>query len=246
MVAQTGSHILLVEDDIDHAECIADYLTARDFKVTTCHRGDEAVELIGSLNPDIVLLDGMLPGMDGLDVCKTVRATFTNPIIMITARDEEIDEVLGLEMGADDYITKPVRARVLLARIRGLLRREDKSRSEDKAKQQLVDELASNGVLKFNGLVISEQTRSVILDGESIKVSSNEFDVLWFLANKAGQVVSRKELVSHFRGFDYDGFDRSIDLRISRLRKKLKDDPSEPFRIKTIWGKGYLFANDVW
>ena len=246
MVAQTGSHILLVEDDIDLAEWIADYLTARDFKVTTCHRGDEAVELIGSLNPDIVLLDGMLPGMDGLDVCKTVRATFTNPIIMITARDEEIDEVLGLEMGADDYITKPVRARVLLARIRGLLRREDKSRSEDKAKQQLVDELASNGVLKFNGLVISEQTRSVILDGESIKVSSNEFDVLWFLANKAGQVVSRKELVSHFRGFDYDGFDRSIDLRISRLRKKLKDDPSEPFRIKTIWGKGYLFANDVW
>ena len=246
MVAQTGSHILLVEDDIDLAEWIADYLTARDFKVTTCHRGDEAVELIGSLNPDIVLLDGMLPGMDGLDVCKTVRATFTNPIIMITARDEEIDEVLGLEMGADDYITKPVRARVLLARIRGLLRREDKSRSEDKAKQQLVDELASNGVLKFNGLVISEQTRSVILDGESIKVSSNEFDVLWFLANKAGQVVSRKELVSHFRGFDYDGFDRSIDLRISRLRKKLKDDSSEPFRIKTIWGKGYLFANDVW
>ncbi|MCJ8294844.1 MAG: response regulator [Colwellia sp.] len=246
MVAQTGSHILLVEDDIDLAEWIADYLTARDFKVTTCHRGDEAVELIGSLNPDIVLLDGMLPGMDGLDVCKTVRATFANPIIMITARDEEIDEVLGLEMGADDYITKPVRARVLLARIRGLLRREDKSRLEGKAKQQLVDELASNGVLKFNGLVISEPARSVILDGESIKVSSNEFDVLWFLANKAGQVVSRKELVSHFRGFDYDGFDRSIDLRISRLRKKLKDDSSEPFRIKTIWGKGYLFANDVW
>lgn len=246
MVAQTGSHILLVEDDIDLAEWIADYLTARDFKVTTCHRGDEAVELIASLNPDIVLLDGMLPGMDGLDVCKTVRTTFANPIIMITARDEEIDEVLGLEMGADDYITKPVRARVLLARIRGLLRREDKSRTEGQANQLSADKLASKGVLKFSGLVISEQARSVSLDGELIKVSSNEFDVLWFLANKAGQVVSRKELVSHFRGFDYDGFDRSIDLRISRLRKKLKDDSSEPFRIKTIWGKGYLFANDVW
>ncbi|ALO34229.1 two-component system response regulator [Colwellia sp. MT41] len=244
MVAQTGSHILLVEDDIDLAHWIADYLIARDFKVTTCHRGDEAVALIGSLNPDIVLLDGMLPGMDGLDVCKTVRASFTNPIIMITARDEEIDEVLGLEMGADDYITKPVRARVLLARIRALLRREEKSRTANS--QLSVDELASNGVLKFSGLLISAQARSVILDGESIKLSSNEFDVLWFLASKAGQVVSRKELVSHFRGFDYDGFDRSIDLRISRLRKKLKDDSSEPFRIKTIWGKGYLFAKDVW
>jgi len=248
MVTQTGAHILLVEDDIDLAEWIADYLTAREFKLTTCHRGDEAVELISSLNPDIVLLDGMLPGMDGLDVCKAVRATFDNPIIMITARDEEIDEVLGLEMGADDYITKPVRARVLLARIRGLLRREDKSRAQDSSglNQLSADELESNGVLQFSGLVISEQARSVTLDGELIKVSSNEFDVLWFLANKAGQVVSRKELVSHFRGFDYDGFDRSIDLRISRLRKKLKDDSSEPFRIKTIWGKGYLFANDVW
>jgi len=245
MVAQTDSHILLVEDDIDLAEWIADYLMARDFKVTTCHRGDEAVNLISSLNPDIVLLDGMLPGMDGLDVCKTVRATFDNPIIMITARDEEIDEVLGLEMGADDYITKPVRARVLLARIRGLLRREEKSRVE-KNLQKSAEKHQANGVLKFNGLVISEQTRSVMLDEELIKVSSNEFDVLWFLASKAGQVVSRKELVSHFRGFDYDGFDRSIDLRISRLRKKLNDDSSEPFRIKTIWGKGYLFANDVW
>lgn len=248
MTAQSGAHILLVEDDIDLAEWIADYLMGRDFKVTTCHRGDEAVNLILSLNPDMVLLDGMLPGMDGLDVCKTVRVTFTNPIIMITARDEEIDEVLGLEMGADDYITKPVRARVLLARIRGLLRREDNSRTADNSgTHQLTDEqLEFKGVLKFSGLVISEQARSVTLDGELIKVSSNEFDVLWFLATKAGQVVSRKELVSHFRGFDYDGFDRSIDLRISRLRKKLKDDSSEPFRIKTIWGKGYLFANDVW
>lgn len=248
MLTNTGTHILLVEDDIDLAEWIADYLTARDFNVTTCHRGDEAVELINSLNPDLVLLDGMLPGLDGLDVCKTVRPTFENPIIMITARDEEIDEVLGLEMGADDYITKPVRARVLLARIRGLLRREEKSRVDDRdsSKQLTVDELESLGVLKFSGLVISEQARSVMLDGELIKVSSNEFDVLWFLANKAGQVVSRKELVSHFRGFDYDGFDRSIDLRISRLRKKLNDDSSEPYRIKTIWGKGYLFANDVW
>jgi len=241
METQSNAHILLVEDDIDLADWMADYLKAKEFNVTICHRGDEAVTLIQSLNPDLVLLDGMLPGLDGLDVCKAVRVSYFKPIIMITARDEEIDEVLGLEMGADDYITKPVRARVLLTRIRKLLQRQTISVQERDA--ALIKPV---GLLQFNGLEINEQARSVTLDGESIKISSNEFDVLWFLAGKAGQVVSRKELVSHLRGFDYDGFDRSIDLRISRLRKKLKDDPSEPFRIKTIWGKGYLFANDVW
>jgi two-component system response regulator RstA len=241
METQSNAHILLVEDDIDLADWMADYLKAKEFTVTICHRGDEAVELIHSLNPDLVLLDGMLPGMDGLDVCKTVRGSYFKPIIMITARDEEIDEVLGLEMGADDYITKPVRARVLLTRIRKLLQRQSISAQERDASINKPE-----GILQFNGLEINEQARSVTLDGESIKISSNEFDVLWFLAGKAGKVVSRKELVSHLRGFDYDGFDRSIDLRISRLRKKLKDDSSEPFRIKTIWGKGYLFANDVW
>ncbi len=241
METQSNAHILLVEDDIDLADWIADYLKAKEFKVTTCHRGDDAVELIQSLNPDIVLLDGMLPGMDGLDVCKTVRASYSNPIIMITARDEEIDEVLGLEMGADDYITKPVRARVLLTRIRKLLERQVISVQESDAATS-----KSEGLLQFNGLEINALARSVTLDGQLIKVSSNEFDVLWFIAERAGQIVSRKELVSHLRGFDYDGFDRSIDLRISRLRKKLGDDSSEPFRIKTVWGKGYLFAKDVW
>jgi len=197
------------------------------------------------------LLDGMLPGLDGLDVCKAVRTTFTNPIIMITARDDEIDEVLGLEMGADDYITKPVRARVLLARIRGQLRRQDELNEYVEAKAQsdvLIESAqeAKQGQLQFQGLVINEQARSVTLNEKLIKVSSNEFDVLWLLSKKAGQLVSREELVSELRGFDYDGFDRSIDLRISRLRKKLLDDATEPFRIKTIWGKGYLFAKDVW
>lgn len=248
MVGTTGAHILLVEDDVALAEWIADYLAAREFNVTTCHRGDEAVSLIQSLTPDIVLLDGMLPGMDGLDICKAVRPTFSNPIIMITARDEEIDEVLGLEMGADDYITKPVRARVLLARIRGFLRREEVIQEKVAASTTIenVVEKAPSSTLQLSGLSINALARSVTLDGEPIKISSNEFDVLWFLAQRAGQVVSREALVTHLRGFDYDGFDRSIDLRISRLRKKLKDDSAEPYRIKTIWGKGYLFANDGW
>lgn len=234
-------HLLLVEDDIELAQWISEYLTARQYTVTTCHRGDDAVELIKTLNPDCVLLDGMLPGMDGFDVCKTVRPDFINPIIMITARDEEIDEILGLEMGADDYITKPVRARVLLARIKGLLRQQERLVSPAQ-----LDTLNREQVLQFNGLIINAQNRSVILNSENIKLSSNEFDVLWFLAERAGEVVLREALVSHFRGFEYDGFDRSIDLRISRIRKKLHDDSTQPFRIKTIWGKGYLFATDQW
>lgn len=243
MTTQTLPHILLVEDDIPLAEWVADYLTARDFKVTTTGRGDDAVELIHQLNPDLVLLDGVLPGMDGLDVCKAVRPNFENPIIMLTARDEEIDEVLGLEMGADDYITKPVRARALLARIRVLLRRSDKINEIHNAVRQSTE---PSNRLQFNALIINLQSRSVTLDGESINLSSNEFDVLWLLAEKAGELVTREALVSNLRGFDYDGFDRSIDLRVSRLRKKLNDNSSEPYRIKTIWGKGYLFAKDVW
>jgi DNA-binding response OmpR family regulator len=243
MTTDALPHILLVEDDIPLAEWVTDYLIARDFRVTSTGRGDEAVELIKQLNPDLVILDGMLPGMDGLDVCKNVRPNFENPIIMLTARDEEIDEVLGLEMGADDYITKPVRARALLARIRVLLRRNEKMNKIQNTARQTADPSAR---LQFNGLTINHQARSVSLDGETINLSSNEFDVLWLLAKKSGELVTREALVSDLRGFDYDGFDRSIDLRISRLRKKLKDNPSEPYRIKTIWGKGYLFAKDVW
>ena len=173
MSNQTLPHILLVEDDVALAEWIEDYLSARDFQVTTTGRGDDAVDLIGQLNPDLVLLDGMLPGMDGLDVCKTVRPKFENPIIMLTARDEEIDEVLGLEMGADDYITKPVRA--LLARIRLLLRRQEKINNQQTTDVQTNE---PSERIQFNGLIINLQARSVALDDELINLSSNEFDVL--------------------------------------------------------------------
>lgn len=252
MDTQNLPHILLVEDDKSLSDWIAEYLTLREFNVTQTGRGDEAVKLIQSLNPDLVLLDGMLPGMDGIDVCKTVRPTFNNAIIMITARDEEVDEVLGLEMGADDFLVKPVRARALLSRIKLLLKKQQQ-------KQELVstnvlsnqhdvslDLSLQNSKLEFNQLSINSSTREVIFAGETINVSSKEFDVLWLIAEKAGVVVSREQLVTKLRGFEYDGFDRSIDLQISRLRKKLNDDANQPFRIKTIWGKGYLFVKDAW
>jgi len=240
---QRKPHILIVEDDEELAQWMQDYLVSKDYQVSVTYRGDEALTLIEAHNPDIVILDGMLPGLDGLDVCKAARPNFTNAIIMLTARDEEIDEVLGLEMGADDYLTKPVRARALLARIGKHVDRQELMLNKGNEKH---DATEMGNKLQFNNLVIDRQAMVVSLDNIKIKISSKEFDVLWLLAKNAGKVVSRDELVSELRGFDYDGFDRSIDLRISRLRRKLHDNPSEPFRIKTIWGKGYFFAKDAW
>jgi DNA-binding response OmpR family regulator len=231
--------ILLVEDDDELAQWTQDYLSSRGFAVEVTSSGLEAIKRIGEQPPDLVLLDGMLPDIDGLDVCRQIRHTYTNPIIMLTARDEEIDEVLGLEVGADDYITKPVRARALLARIRGHLRKSQAnsfSSENESAKTQI----------RLNRLIIDKQSRTVVLKDKPVLVTSAEFDVLWLLAEQAGEVISRQELVNQLRGFDYDGFDRSIDLRISRIRKKLGDDPNEPCLIKTIWRKGYLFARDGW
>jgi len=239
---QNKPHLLIVEDDNELAQWMREYLIAKDYRVSLCERGDDAVTFIQQHHPDIVILDGMLPGLDGIDVCKAVRPDFINAIIMVTARDEEIDEVLGLEMGADDYLTKPIRARALLARIRKHLDRQATVKLSDDS-----ETLPSKSHrLVFNNLVIDKSAMEVLLDGIQIKLSSNEFDVLWLLAEQAGQLVTREQLVNQLRGFDYDGFDRSIDLRISRLRKKLGDEPAQPYRIKTIWGKGYLFAKDAW
>ncbi len=240
---QRKAKILIVEDDVELAQWMREYLTAKDYDVVLTHRGDEAVALIQQHDPDVVILDGMLPGLDGMDVCKAVRPSFMKAIIMVTARDEEIDEVLGLEMGADDYLTKPIRARALLARIRKHIDRQTSIESSPKA---LVADNKSIDRLQFNQLIIDKPSVSVSLDGINIKVSSNEFEVLWLLAINNGKLVSRDELVSQLRGFDYDGFDRTIDLRVSRLRKKLHDEPSDPTKIKTIWGKGYLFVKDAW
>ena len=227
-------HLLIVEDDFELAQWMQSYIEKKGYRVSLLTSGLEAVSFINQHNPDLVILDGMLPDLDGFDVCKQVRPSFANTIIMVTARDEEIDEVLGLEMGADDYLTKPVRARALLARIKKHL-----------AKQAPEIPDASTP-LRFNQLSIDPHNRTVFLAEEAIKISSHEFDLLWILATHAGQVISRQQLVNELRGFDYDGFDRSVDLKISRLRKKLGDSASEPRRIKTIWGKGYLLVKEAW
>ena len=236
----TGKHIMLVEDDMSLAEWFSDYLSEQGYLVTLATRGDIAIELIEADQPDLVILDIMLPVKDGFEVCLAIRPFYHGPILMMTARDHETDEVLGLELGADDYVVKPVKPRVLLSRIKALFRRS--------AASEVVPEVVETDPNKiaFGQLSIDANSRTTTLAGIKVSISSNEFDVLWQLAQSADSLVSRKELVIQRRGIDYDGFDRSIDILVSRIRKKLGDDASNPYRIKTVWGKGYLFVKDAW
>ena len=233
----TRKHIMLVEDDMSLAEWFSDYLSEQGYLVTIVNRGDMAIELVASDNQDLVVLDIMLPVKDGFDVCKTIREFYQGPILMMTARDQETDEVLGLELGADDYLTKPVKPRVMLSRIKALFRRIETSNNTV---------VRDDNILKFDHLVIDANTRTTVLFNETVPISSNEFDVLWMLASEAGNTVSREALVKQLRGIDYDGFDRSMDILVSRIRKKLGDNVKNPYRIKTVWGKGYLFVADAW
>lgn len=232
-----NARILLVEDDERLADLTAEYLRKNEFTVDIESRGDTAEARILGERPDLVVLDVMLPGQDGFAVCRAVRPKYEGIILMLTARDEDIDQILGLELGADDYITKPVPPRVLLARVKALLRRAGPA-GEDAAD--------GNDSLTFGNFSISQQTRSATLAGAPIDLTTAEFDLLWLLARHAGSILSRDDLLQQLRGIGFDGLDRSIDARISRLRKKLNDDPDNPTRIKTVRGKGYLFSRHDW
>jgi len=233
------TRILLVEDDERLAELTAEYLRKNDFEVAIEARGDTADARILNENPDLVILDVMLPGKDGFEVCRAVRPHYAGVILMLTARDEDFDQILGLELGADDYIAKPVQPRLLLARIKALLRRAP-------AEAAPAGEDNRQATLAFGSFNISQATRTASLGGETIDLTTAEFDLLWLLARHAGNILSRDDLLQELRGIGFDGLDRSIDARISRLRKKLGDDPDNPTRIKTVRGKGYLFSKHDW
>ena len=234
------TRILLVEDDTRLADLTAVYLRKNDFEVTIEERGDTAEARILNDNPELVILDVMLPGKDGFEVCKAVRERYKGVILMLTARDEDLDQILGLELGADDYLAKPVQPRLLLARIKALLRRTPGVASGEPA------EHGDDAELSFGKFHISQATRSTHLGDEIIDLTTAEFDLLWLLAKHAGNILSRDDLLQELRGIGFDGLDRSIDARISRLRKKLNDDPENPTRIKTVRGKGYLFSKHDW
>ncbi|OZG70657.1 DNA-binding response regulator [Hahella sp. CCB-MM4] len=236
--------ILIVEDDERLADLTKEYLESNGLVVSVEPNGGKAVDRIQNEQPDLVVLDLMLPGEDGLSICRKVRPSYHGPILMLTARTDDLDQVLGLEMGADDYMCKPVRPRVLLARIRALLRRV-KEQGEPQA-VSAAEESADEPVrLVFNNLVIDRSMREAWLEDDSIDLTSAEFDLLWLLASSAGRVLSREEIFTALRGIEYDGQDRSIDVRVSRIRPKIGDDPVHPRRIKTVRSKGYLFVKEA-
>ena len=229
--------VLIVEDDVQLANLTAEYLQKRGLVVEIEHRGDRAIGHIEREKPQVVVLDVMLPGKDGFEICRELRSKGSDvPIIMLTARDEDIDQVLGLEMGADDYLAKPVQPRVLLAHIKAILRR---SATQEKPQ-------AATSSLQFGQLRISKISRDVKIGTNDIDLTTAEFDLLWLLATNAGRVLPRNEILKALRGLEYDGVDRSIDSRISRLRRTLGDDAVAAAHIKTVRPHGYLFSPAAW
>ena len=229
-VEQTNEswRILIVEDDERLAELTREYLESNGLTVSLETHGGPAVERIRNEQPDLVVLDLMLPGEDGLSICRRVRPFYSGPIIMLTARTDDLDQVLGLEMGADDYIGKPVKRVTETGQGAG-----DEAGGEEPVR------------LQFNDLVVDRSMREAWLNDESIDLTSAEFDLLWLLASNAGRVLSREEIFTALRGIEYDGQDRSIDVRVSRIRPKIGDDPIHPRRIKTVRSKGYLFVKEA-
>lgn len=237
--ADSTHHILIVEDDVQLASLIQEYLYKNGFSASVVGNGIEAEQMILNDKPDLVILDVMLPGKSGMDICRDVRTAYHEPILMLTALDEDMDQMLGLELGADDYVIKPVKPRLLLTRVRALLRRSELSRPQQAIRSEL------HTLLPVDTLTINPQVRTATLGKDNIALTTAEFDLLFLLAEQAGQIVSRNTIVQNLRGFDYDGMDRSIDRRISRLRKKLYDDSVDPQVIKTVRGKGYLLCAPV-
>ena len=235
--------IVFVEDDPEVGSLIAAYLARHDIEVILESRGDLAEEKILHVQPDLVLLDIMLPGKDGMTICRDLRGRWQGPIVLLTSLDSDMNHILALEMGACDYILKTTPPAVLLARLRLHLRQNEHS-AQSKGIQAAT--ITPHTTLRFGTLTSDPTNRSVLLGGEQSSLSTTDFELLWELATHAGQIMDRDALLKNLRGVSYDGMDRSVDVAISRLRKKLLDNATEPYRIKTVRNKGYLFAPHAW
>lgn len=227
---QASAKILLVEDDVKLGDYISRFLLRQGYDVTLVRDGLQALAVLRDDTFELVILDIMLPGMDGLSICDQIRDDFRGSILMFTAQDDQADEILGLDTGADDYLTKPVHPGILLARVRALLRRGPKTES-------------AAARMTVGNLTIDLDARTIWVDGQEIGLTSGEFEVLEILAKHKGKVVSREEIFAAVRGFEYDGLDRSIDVRIGQLRKKIGDPGHAPKLIKSIRGQGYVLVD---
>ena len=224
--------ILVVDDEATIRDVVRRYLERDGFSVVEAADGYTALDAIEARHLDLIVLDLMLPGMDGLDVCRALRRESDVPIIMLTARAEEADRLIGLELGADDYVTKPFSPRELVARVRALLRRAQ-------------GEVYQPGIVRAGELEIDLDGHRVSLAGEQVHLTRIEFNILTTLARHPGQAYTRAQLLDHLHGFAYEGYDRSIDAHVKNLRRKLETDPAEPRYILTVYGVGYRFTDEV-
>jgi len=226
--------ILVVDDEPVFIEALTISLEREGFGVIAAADGPAALKAISEKDPDLILLDVMLPGMSGIDVCREIRKSSSVPVIMVTAKGEEIDAVVALEVGADDYITKPYRLRELIARIRAILRRSENSPKED--------ETISNPEVLVEGAVrLDLERHELSVDGELVSLALREFELLSYLMENSGRVVTRESLMQNVWGWDYIGDTKTIDVHVKRLRSKIESDPAAPLRISTIRGVGYRY-----
>ena len=228
----TKRKILVVDDDHKIVDIVRLYLEKDGYRVLVAYDGLEALELARQKRPDLIVLDLMLPGMDGLDVCRILRTETEVPIIMLTARTTEEDKLVGLELGADDYVTKPFSPRELVARVRTVLRRVGKEAPQGPAE------------LRFADLLIDRRSHEVRVRGELVPLTPTEFKLLEVLAGEPGRAFTRLELLDRVFGYDFEGFERTVDVHVKNLRKKIEQDPTQPTYVKTVYGVGYKFDED--
>ena len=235
---EKAPHLLVIDDHREIRDLVARFMTKHGFRVTAAQDGKEMRKVLAESTVDLIVLDLMLPGEDGLSLCRDLRATSNIPVIMLTAMGEEMDRIIGLEMGADDYLPKPFNPRELLARVKAVLRRA----------QSLPDaaEPSDKGPVRFAGWALDQAHRELQSpDGVVVPLSTGEFNLLTTFLRHPQRVLSRDQLLDLTRGRAAAPFDRSIDTQVSRLRRKLEDDPKEPTLIKTVWGGGYVFTAQV-
>ncbi len=223
-----GKKVLVVDDDVKTVELVKLYLSRDGYRVLTAYDGTEALRLAREGHPDLIVLDLMLPGIDGLEICRTLRGESDVPIIMLTAKTTDQDKLIGLDLGADDYVTKPFSPRELAARVRVVLRRLPGERGPDE--------------IKHGELAVNFLRHEASLAGRSLNLTTVEFKLLGVLAKEPGRVFSRVQLIDEALGYDFEGFDRTIDVHILNLRRKLEPDPSHPKYLKTVYGTGYKLS----
>jgi len=232
--------ILVVDDEISLQETVAYNLKKQGYDVQTTGNGTEALDLAREMKPDLIILDVMLPGLDGFEICRILRKEMTTPVLMLTARDDEIDRVVGLEVGADDYMAKPFSMRELIARVKAMLRRVRLIREEVNTSEN-AEGKPKQEIMEFDNLKIDMTRREITVDDEVVAFKPKEYELLTFLAQHQGQVLSREFILERVWGWDFIGDSRTVDVHVRWLREKIEPDPANPRRIITVRGAGYRF-----